>query len=177
MIDNLYEQIVVSDDKNANAKFTGMFAFSIISFFVAFVCFYLIFNVGFNWVFLINCLIFAGLGVYLFIKKDYMIKDYEYDFIAGSVDVCMIINNKKRKELVKFETAELEAIGQCSASCFDRYLKTPDTKSVVATFNRKRSETYFAFFRTEKGKVILIFEPDETLLISMKKYLKVRIEK
>jgi len=125
------------------------------------------------WFLLAFTVVFGGLGIYLFIKKDEAYVEYEYVYSMGDLEIAKIINNNKRKTLCKAVCSEIEVFGKTTADNYNRYANMPDAKKVFATFNKKGGENvYFFVFVGPKGKAIIHFEPDEEMLSFVKTRLR-----
>ena len=175
MIENLYEQCVQNNKNNKGAVFFTISAISVVCFAIAFFCF--VVGLRTELLMILYGLPFVIPGFILWRKKDEAYSEYEYCFISGRIDIDKVINNKRRTTVLSFETAELDVLGSVKSQNFNRYYSMPDVKKVKAYFELTEAETYFTLVSTKKGKVLLLFQPDETMLQHMKKYLKIRIEK
>ena len=175
MIENLYEQCVLNNKNNKGVVFFALSAISVICFAIALFC--LVVGLRTDLLMILYGIPFVIPAFILWRKKDEAYSEYEYCFISGKIDIDKVINNKRRKTVVSFETSDLEVLGSVKSANFNRYYSMPDVKKIKAYFDLTEAETYFTLLSTKKGKVLLLFQPDETMLLSMKKYLKVRIEK
>ena len=179
MIENLYEQVVINENKGAQTKYSIMMVFSILFCFIGFI--FAVFGLSSisngGWIFLIPGALLLAPGIFLFIKKDEVFMEYEYDFISGKMDIAKIINNKKRKNLVTFECRDIEVIGKVTQENYPRYSSMPNAKKLFATFDRTGDNTYFALFNSTKNRILLHFSTYDELLTYMKKHLKVVIGK
>lgn len=178
MLDNNYYEQQIYDDNNSKAqlKYFLMGGIGLSLFAVAVVVLAAAFSDQ-QWVLLVLALIFGGVGIYLFIKKDEAYLEYEYVFSMGELEIAKIINNKKRKELCKIPCVDIEVFGKTTASNYNRYSSMPDAKKLSATFEKKESENiYFLVYNGAKGKLVINFSPDDEMLANIVKHLRVRIE-
>ena len=175
MIENLYEQCVDNKSKSKTTVYTVLTVLGLI--FIAIGVIFVVVGIRTDWKMMLFSLIFLPIGIVLWRKKDEAYSEYEYCFISGKIDVDKVINNKRRKSIVSFETSEIEAMGTVKSENFARHYSMPDAKKIKACFDLTLPNTYYATFVGDKGKVVLIFQPDETMLLSMKKYFKIRLDK
>ncbi len=180
-MDNYYEQQLIKEGPKTQSgdslKFVLMGGFGIALFFAALVTLVVAVNEA-QWALLAFTVIFGGLGIFLFIKKDEAYTEYEYVYYMGELEIAKVLNNKKRKEMCKITCAEIEVFGKTTAQNFNRYITMPDAKKAYATFSKKGGEnTYFLVYISPKNKVVLLFDPDEELLSNIKKHLRVSIER
>lgn len=173
MIENLYEQCVY----NKNPK-PILFILGTIASLVSYALSLLVVAVGLktDWQTMLYALILIPLGWYLWKKRDEAYLEYEYCFVAGQIDIDLVINNKRRRKLITFETASLDVFGKVSSPNFNRYYLMPGVKKIKACFDFSSSNTYFTMISTPKGKYVLLFQPDDTMISYMKHHLKVKIE-
>ncbi len=179
-MDNYYEQQVYENgnlSKN-QAKFFMYGGVGLSLFAAAMVCLVSAINDQL-YLLLIFTVVFALAGIYLFLKKDEAYVEYEYVYSLGELSIAKIINNKRRKELCKLECKDIEVFGKTTAKNYNRYSTMPDAKKERATFIKKgevSENVYFLVYVSPKGKTVLTFEPDEELLLNIKKHLRVSIE-
>lgn len=179
MIENIYEQSIVSPDNGkTQVKYFSFGALSIIFFMLAVMgVFGFSGKDGINWLSLLFIVGGILLGIYFWRKKDEAYLEYEYAYTCGDLEIAKIINAKRRKTLCKFECSTIEVFGKTTASNYNRYRAMPNCKKLYATFDKKPNDNiYYAFYNGKRGKVLLHFEPDEELLKYIKKHLKVQID-
>lgn len=174
MIENLYEQCLIDNSKRGTIKYNVLLGISLALFVVVFAFF--VVAIRTDILMLIGAVIFAVPAVIIWRKKDEAYSEFEYCFISGKIDIDQVINNKRRKSLTSFETDELEVFGKVTASNYPRYSSMQNVKKIFAAFDKKDPDLYFAFFTAPKGRVLLVFKPDEELIQNMRKHLKIRIE-
>ena len=175
MIDNLYEQCVTNESSSKTVSYALLTIAGLVFFAAASV--FVVVALRTELIMLLYAVVFFPIGLMFWRKKDEAYSEYEYCFISGQIDVDKVINNKRRKRIVTFETASIEAMGSVKSQNFNRYYSMPDAKKIKACFDVTKPNTYYAFFVGKKGKVVLIFQPDETMLLNMKKYFKIRLDK
>jgi len=113
---------------------------------------------------------FAIVAVGSYLYKDTLKMDYEYSYTNGIFDVARVKNNKTRKELLSCNTKEeLELVAPIMTNDFNRYQSMNDIKKVNAWLNRDMKK-YFAIIRKDSQRTMLIFEPSEKFIATLKKY-------
>ena len=113
---------------------------------------------------------FAALAVGSYFYKDNLKMDYEYSYTNGIFDIAKVKNNKTRKEILSCNTVEeRELIAPIMTNGFDRYQSTSDIKKINAWLNRDMQK-YFAIIRKDNQKTMLIFEPSEKFIATLRKY-------
>lgn len=176
MIDNLYEQVIIDKRKSCVIKYYACSTTAIILIMFATVMTAYFFSGGLAWIFLIPLILSLGGAFVLLIAKDYAYSEYEYDFIAGTIEVARIINNKRRKTLVKFECSDIEVLSQNKPEKSERYASMPNIRVLKAVFDIKTDDVFFAYFTSNGRKYLLYFAPDKELMTAIKKHIKVRVE-
>ena len=98
--------------------------------------------------------------------------EYEYSLTNGGFDVDVIIAQRKRKHLVSIDCREFEILAPVNEA-HKREMETPSIKTKIFARTSPLSEgQYFAIFiNKEKGKTLLVFEPDERMIESFKTYI------
>jgi hypothetical protein len=130
--------------------------------------------------FLIIILIGGGWGIWWLIGGTN--KEYEYSVTENYVDIDCIIAQRKRLRVFSGDAKEFEICARVSSDLFREYSKgnrkvlnfapTDDPKKnyfVVTRNNAKKAKT--------KGETVLvIFEPDERMIPSLKKYAPSKVK-
>ena len=115
-------------------------------------------------------LVFAGLAVLIYVYKGNLKMDYEYSFTNGILDIARVKDNKSRKEILSCNVkGEVELIAPIMTNDFNRYQSMSDVKKVNAWLNRDIKK-HFAIIRKDNQKIMLIFEPSEKFMSTLKKY-------
>lgn len=171
-MDNFREEIVVKRHMGF-ANFTYYFAwvmlvvFGLIGIFTIQLVITSIGSGPFPWLSLVMGVVFAGLAVLIWIKKDTLRVEYEYTFTNGVLDVSMVLNNAKRKYLTELPLKLVESCGSVTHSSFNRYLSDKNVKKHNWFLNRDNNLVYF-FFTKNNVRHLMVIEPSETLLAMIK---------
>ncbi|MBE6903527.1 MAG: hypothetical protein E7480_02860 [Ruminococcaceae bacterium] len=98
--------------------------------------------------------------------------EYEYSLTNGELDVDCIIAQRKRKKLASLNCREFEIIAPVNNE-HKREIEAPGIKNKIFAVSHPQSEgQYFGIFNdTEKGRTLLVFEPDERMIESFKTYI------
>lgn len=118
-------------------------------------------------------LIFIGLGVLFYFKKNSFYVEYDYSFVSGTVKISKVIMNKKRKFLSKFDCAEIEKIGKKGSYTYNNYLKMPATKKIILSSNKTPAENkdfYYIVVKKNKGKEVYVFECKKDFILQIINY-------
>ena len=75
------------------------------------------------------------IGLWLIIIKDKICVDYDYTIVSGSVRIAKVINDVKRKPVIKFSNENIDKIGKLNSETYQNYKKTPNIKEVYLTKN------------------------------------------
>ena len=122
---------------------------------------------GFAWPSLIIGVVFAGLAVLLWIKKDSLRVEYEYSFTNGTLDVSMVLNNSKRRYLAEIPMKIVESCGSVNHPSFNRYLNDKTLKKHNWFLNRD-NKLYYFFFSKNNVKHLVVLEPSDEMIEMMK---------
>lgn len=119
---------------------------------------------------LVQFVVFGGLALLIFLRRDRIKTEYEYTFTNGQMDFAQVYNNKKRKSLGTMNIRNVEACGLVSSGSFQRYISMPGLKRTNWFLNRDAELLYF-YFQKESQKRIIIIEPSEEMIGLIRKNL------
>ncbi len=117
-----------------------------------------------------STLIFGGIAVLFWLKKDTIRTEYEYTFTNGVMDFAQVFNNKKRKNLGTMTLKNITACGKVASGSFNRYINTPNVKRNNWFVNRDADLFYF-YFEKDGNKRIIIIEPSEEMVTMIRRCL------
>ena len=115
-------------------------------------------------------LLAAGAFYLAYILSSRLKKEFEYIMVENSVDIDVIFNESKRKNLVSFSMKDIEIMASMKDEKYSGRLKEHFDKVIDATTRRKDTIVYFVIFEDKGQKTILKFEPSVSCLEYMKKY-------
>lgn len=113
-------------------------------------------------------LIFGGVAVLLWLKKDTIKTEYEYTFTNGVLDFAQVFNNKKRKSLGTMNLKNIDACGLVTSGSFNRYINMQGVKRSNWFVNRE-ANLFYLYFNKDNKKRIIIIEPSENLIASIRR--------
>lgn len=95
--------------------------------------------------------------------------EFEYSVAGDELNVAKIISLRKRKRICKVPIREIELLEKGDGAIKDmRFSKT----FIAAGDLDKSDENYYAVFNSAAyGKCLLVFSPNEQILLGMKSYL------
>ena len=121
-------------------------------------------------------LLFGGLAVLLWFKKDNLRVEYDYTFTNGDLDVGKVFGNSKRRLMTSLKMANVEAAGKVTDSSFQKILDDNTIKKHNWFVNREADLTYFYFVKkndkNENVKHCIVLEISDLMLDMCKPYLK-----
>ena len=115
-------------------------------------------------------LLAAGAFYLAYILASRLKKEFEYTIIEDSVDIDVIFNASKRKNLISFSVKDIEVMAAINDEKYRSRLKEQFDKVVDASTWRKGAVVYFAIFESKGQNTIVKFEPSLACLEYMKKY-------
>ncbi len=180
----LYEECARTiDDVSAKRKFNTFKAFSILSYVIAsiwFLAVWFFFNwnsgggIVFNIIIAFFPLALFVVGGIMFGKyKNKFYVDYDYIFISGTIQIAKIFNQAKRKEVLSFETRDIEKIGMYKSKTYDQYEKHVGIINSILTSNSTpdaKKDFYYMVVNCQSNKYLLVFECTETFIINVLKF-------
>ena len=120
--------------------------------------------------------VFGGLAVLLWFKKDNLRVEYDYTFTNGDLDVGKVFGNSRRRLMTSLPMKNVEAAGLVTHQSFQRYQNDSTVKKHNWFVNREADLTYFYFVKkndkNENVKHCIILEITDTMLEMCKPYLK-----
>jgi len=119
---------------------------------------------------LIETLLYAGIAVFLFLRRDRLRTEYEYTFTNGELDFAMVFNNQKRKTLGTMRVKNVEAFGPVDSNGFRKLINMPGLKRRNWFLNRD-AKLYYFYYQKESEKNIIVLEPSAELVDMIRKYL------
>lgn len=119
---------------------------------------------------LIETLVFLGIAVLLFLRRDRLRTEYEYTFTNGDLDFAQVFNNQKRKTLGTMRVKNVEAFGPVDSNGFRKHINMPGLKRRNWFLNRD-AKLYYFYYQKESAKNIIILEPSKELVEMIRKYL------
>lgn len=106
-------------------------------------------------------------------KKDAFFLDFDYTFISGSLRISKVFNNKRRKNIANFNTTDIITLGKAKSQTYERLVKDPQNKLVIATANQEAGENkklYYIHFNQSGSKKVMVLECTEFFMYTVLKH-------
>ncbi len=87
----------------------------------------------------------------------------------GDITIDKIINRRSRKRVISFDAHNVEAMGKYNPQ--EHAAKSYASRLVVSATEDGADAWYFAGNDTKKGNVLVVFSPNEKVLLSIKPFL------
>lgn len=126
--------------------------------------------IAFDVISLVMTLVFIGIAVLLFLRRDRLRTEYEYTFTNGELDFAQVFNNQKRKALGTMRVKNVESFGPVDSNQFRKLINMQGMKRRNWFLNRDANLYYF-YYQKETAKNMIIFEPSEEMVGMIRKYL------
>ncbi len=119
---------------------------------------------------LVITLVFGGGAVLLYLYRDRLRTEYEYTFTNGELDFAQVFNNQKRKNLGTMRVKNVEAFGVVDSNQFRKLINMPGLVRKNWFLNRD-AELYYFYYQKESARNVVVFEPSQEMVTTIKKYL------
>ncbi len=129
-----------------------------------------LFEVLFSWI-IFAILLFTGVVFTIIKNKCYV--DYDYTFITGTIRIAKVINQAKRRLVLKFDTVNIEKIGRYESLTYNKYLLISDIKKKILTQNSvagKNKGFYYIVANVDGEKYLLVLECTALFISNVLKY-------
>ncbi len=118
---------------------------------------------------------FAVVIILEFFAFVYTVKEFEYSFINGDVDVDVIQGKRKRKTVFSCSCKEIAVMAPCEGH--ESTLAAEYTRTLDAAAGKKAADRWFLATERQDGtRELLIFNPNERMLEAFKGYLGRKME-
>ena len=94
---------------------------------------------------------------------------YDIIFVDGDVSVSKIVNNLKRKSIIKFSAKNVDKIGVLGGQTYSLYIKDKSVKKIFVSENLTERDVCF-LITTTNGKVLLTLPYNENFIVQILKY-------
>ncbi|MBQ8391225.1 MAG: hypothetical protein IJX50_01605 [Clostridia bacterium] len=118
----------------------------------------------------IESLLAVGAFYLAYILASRLKKEFEYIIVEDSVDIDVIFNASKRKNLISFSVKQIEVMAAMNDTKYNSRLKEQFDKVIDASTWKKGAVVYFTILEHKGQKTIVKFEPSASCLEYMKKY-------
>ena len=106
-----------------------------------------------------------------FKNKQYV--EYDYTFVSGSIRVAKVIKNIKRSFILKFDTSNIEKIGEYDSGTYKKYASLHGISQSIFTSNYAADEGkkfYYIVANVDGEKKLMIYECTETFIVNILKF-------
>ena len=119
--------------------------------------------------------LFALVVILEFFAFVYTVKEYEYSFINGDVDVDMIQGRRRRRTLCSFSCRDVTEMAPCDGA--GERMQGEFTRRLDAAVSPRAADRWYLITEREDGsRELLILSPNERLLAAFKGYLGKKME-
>ncbi len=92
--------------------------------------------------------------------------EIEYSLTNGAFDVDTIINRRKRNRIASFDCKDIESFGKYNDS------QNYNCKNIIYAANEDAEDKYYFIYQDKnKGKCLLVIEPNEKMIKGLKRCL------
>ena len=105
-------------------------------------------------------------AVFFFLIKKKFYNCYDYIFVTGDVRIVKVVNTKKRKKVLLFDSKDVYGIGRFESETFEKYKKAPGVKIIYAPTNKFVADKpkYYIGVTVDGVKYLLVLECSEKFL-------------
>ncbi len=155
--------------KNEKAEFITYKIFSIIKtifFALSIFLFIIALFTNFAWVLLLFSLIIALVSLF-FQKRFYNFHDII--FVDGYLSIVKVVNNKRRKKLIRFAVSKINKIGFIGSSFYNSLVGDKNVKKIYAINTETFDDVYIHV--KDSNETLLILPYDERLMYCLIKFI------
>lgn len=119
-------------------------------------------------------LAFALICVLIYFMFKFSVKEYEYSFINGDVDIDRILGKRKRTNVLSCSCREIQLMEYCK----DRKIDGEFTRVLDASVSAKSENRWYFICEVDDGsRTLVYFNPNSRLLDAFKQYLGPKMKK
>ena len=108
-------------------------------------------------------------GAYVWLRNFQL--EYEYIFTNGELDIDVIKAQQIRKRMTSLSCKNIEVMASADNADYQREFSQPSiSKKFDAVYDASRGDIYHVVFVRDGEKMMLTFQPPETLLEAMKTF-------
>lgn len=120
-------------------------------------------SVVIHWLNIPVTLAFAGLAFLLWRASDNCRVEYDYTFTNGNLDVCKVLNNRRRRYLTALLMKDVIRCGPATGPAFQKTLAEPGMK-VHNWFVNRDANLYFFYFKRKEVKHTAVLELNQDMI-------------
>lgn len=118
-----------------------------------------------------SILVILGTGVGLYFAYKQFEVEYEYILTNDELEVDKITARERRKNLLSVDVRSFEVLAPVKEEYKREFEDTTIEKRIDASSSVKSTKRWFAVFRNDEKKTLLIFEPGKKMRASMKQLI------
>ena len=133
-------------------------------------------SISFNFPALIIALVTGAGAFFAYRLKDRFRVEYDYAFTNGTLDISMVMNNRRRRYLCELSMKEVVRCGPATGPDFTKTLNEPGIKRHNWFVNRE-AKLYYFYFQKKGVKHVAVMELSDEMIsvIRSKKYLQMGV--
>ena len=177
MLDNFREEVAAKRNRTLSNLMYGLaWVAMILSALVAMMFFSSVTSGNFQVLPIVSFLVFGGIAVLIWFKKDNLRIEYDYTFTNGDLDVGKVFGNSRRRLMTSLNMKNVESAGMVTHPSFNRFLKDNEVKKHNWFVNREANLSYFYFVKENAKHVnvrhVIVLELSAEMLEMLRPYLK-----
>lgn len=110
----------------------------------------------------------AGVSTIYFFVLPRLRKEYEYYLLNYTLEITLIVNKSKRKNIMEFDIRKADIVAPTNSSKLSAYRPT---KTLDFSSGNKTNNTFSLIIAIEKDLYHIILEPDKIMLDQMKLWM------
>lgn len=111
--------------------------------------------------------VWSGLAVaFMYFIKARLYNCYDYIFVTGDVRIIKVVNTKKRKKILIFDSKNVFQVGRYESETFEKHKAAPGTKVIYAPTNKYEADKpkYYIGTVVDGVKYLVVIECTEKFL-------------
>ena len=123
---------------------------------------------------LIEAALIGALLIFLWVKYDKAVVDYDYVFVSGQLRISRVFRRVKRRKVARIDYEDIIQLGDVENPSFERFRADPTVKTVICTSNKEAANGKFMMYilANDYGKNLYVLECREELLIHILRFAK-----
>lgn len=118
--------------------------------------------------------LFALICVLAYFMFKFSVKEYEYSFISGDVDIDKILGKRKRTNVLSCSCREIQRMEYCGS----RRIEGEFTRILDASISAKDTSRWYFICEVDDGsRTLVYFNPNGRMLDAFKQYLGPKMKK
>lgn len=140
---------------------------------LTFITFFFAFNIANIFWILFVFLILDGIGLIYLGRK--ITACYDYCFVEGDVTISKVMNESKRKFLIKFQAKNISQIGSLDGKLYNSCVKNKEFTKIIAISGEPKETDYCMIVNENENKYFIIASYDETFMNNILRFSGIRV--